>query len=55
MPLSEDVDGRGRDATDEEVLYVGESEGEGDPKSLLVEENNREGSRRLFENLHEIE
>lgn len=46
----DDVDDRGRDATDEEVWCVGGGVGEGDPKSLLVEENSREGRRRLLVN-----
>lgn len=49
-PLSDEVDDRGRDATEETGLCVGEGDGEGDPKSRRVEEKSREGKRRLLEN-----
>ncbi len=40
----------GSEDTDEVVLWVGAGEGEGDPNSRRVDENNRDGSRRLDEN-----
>lgn len=49
VPMNDEVDDRGKDATDELGLWVGVGEGEGDPKSLLVEENSLEGKRRLLE------
>jgi hypothetical protein len=51
LELLDDVDDRGRDATEEDVWWVCEGTGDDVPNNLLVEENNREGRRRLLENL----
>lgn len=48
--LLDDVDDREIDATDEDVWWLYEGAGEDVPNNLLVEENNREGRRRLLEN-----